>query len=206
MAYNYKIRREDEKMANVVSLFLEQYFYNTVEGYEKVEDRERQLQGIDVIFFYNGKQYICDEKAAIRYVNKNLQTFAFELSFLGKGNKLIDGWLISETKKNNSFLCVWIDKADNDILELVDDIKELEISLINKQKLIEYLEEIGWTIGRLNKKAEKIRNSEKEYCGDINKHGCKFYCSRYLAEQPVNVIISRSKLKEMSDYHQKFCI
>lgn len=186
MAYNYKIRKEDEKMANIVSSFLEQYFYKDVESYEKVEDRERQLQGIDVIFFYNGKQYICDEKAAIRYINKNLQTFAFELSFLGKGDRLIDGWLISETKKNNSFLCIWIDKADSDILELVDDIRELEIALIDKGRLIDYLKDIGWTIGKLNKKAEKIRNNDKEYCGDINKHGCKFYGSRYLAEQPVN--------------------
>ena len=74
--YNNKIRKEDEKCADIVSKFLEKHFYNKVENYEKIDDKEQQVKGVDVIFILNGKQYVCDEKAAIRYVNKNLQTFA----------------------------------------------------------------------------------------------------------------------------------
>ena len=206
MAYNNKIRREDEKCADVVSKFLEKHFYNRVENYERVVDRERQLKGVDVMFIWGGKQYICDEKAAIRYVNKGLQTFAFELSFLGKGDKLIDGWLISEGKINNSFLCIWIDKADYDILEEVDDIKELEIALIDKQKLIDYLKSLGWTITKLHIKADRMRRNVKESQGDIETNGCRFVCSRKLAEKPVNVLVSREKLKEIADYTDFFKI
>lgn len=198
MAYNSKIRREDEKCAEIVSQFLEKHFYNKTENYEK------QLQGVDVIFFFNNKQYICDEKAAIRYVNKGLQTFAFELSFLGKGDKLIDGWLISNTKINNSFLCIWIDKADYDLLEDVDDIKELEIALIDKQILVDYLQSLGWTVNKLHIKADRMRKNLNEPQGDININGCRFVCSRKLAEKPVNVLVSREKLKELADYTNKF--
>lgn len=204
MAYNSKIRREDEKCAEIVSQFLEKHFYNKTENYEKIDDREKQLQGVDVIFFFNNKQYICDEKAAIRYVNKGLQTFAFELSFLGKGDKLIDGWLISNTKINNSFLCIWIDKADYDILEDVDDIKELEIALIDKQVLVDYLQSLGWTVNKLHIKADRMRQNLNEPQGDININGCRFVCSRKLAEKPVNVLVSREKLKELADYTNKF--
>lgn len=204
MAYNSKIRREDEKCAEIVSQFLEKHFYNKTENYERIDDREKQLQGVDVIFFFNNKQYICDEKAAIRYVNKGLQTFAFELSFLGKGDKLIDGWLISNTKINNSFLCIWIDKADYDILEDVDDIKELEIALIDKQVLVDYLQSLGWTVNKLHIKADRMRKNLNEPQGDININGCRFVCSRKLAEKPVNVLVSREKLKELADYTNKF--
>lgn len=204
MAYNSKIRREDEKCAEIVSQFLEKHFYNKTENYEKIDDREKQLQGVDVIFFFNNKQYICDEKAAIRYVNKGLQTFAFELSFLGKGDKLIDGWLISNTKINNSFLCIWIDKADYDLLEDVDDIKELEIALIDKQILVDYLQSLGWTVNKLHIKADRMRKNLNEPQGDININGCRFVCSRKLAEKPVNVLVSREKLKELADYTNKF--
>lgn len=206
MAYNSKTRREEEKMTQIVSNFLEKYFYSNTNDYERVEDKERQLKGIDVIFNFKNKQYVCDEKAAIRYINKNLQTFAFELSFLGKNDKLIEGWLISERKVNNSFLCIWIDKADYDFIEDIDDIKEVEIALIDKQQLLNYLKQLGWNINKLHTKAEKLRNNEKENCGNINKHGCKFSCSRYLPEQPVNVIVAREKLKEISDYNQKFIV
>lgn len=205
MAYNSKIRREDEKCADIVSKFLEKYFYCDVESYERIEDRERQLKGIDVIFIWGGKQYVCDEKAAIRYVNKGLQTFAFELSFLGKGDRLIDGWLISEGKLNNSFLCIWIDKADYDILEDIDDIKEMEIALIDKQKLIDYLKSLGWDIKKLHIKADRMRKDVKEPQGDIEMNGCKFVCSRKLAEKPVNVLVSREKLKEIADYNKIIC-
>ena len=198
--YNNKIRKEDEKCTDIVSKFLEKHFYNKVRDYQRIDDKEQQLKGVDVIFILNDKQYICDEKAAIRYVNKNLQTFAFELSFLGKSDRLIDGWLISNTKINNSFLCIWIDKAEYDLIEDIDDIQEIEIALIDKQKLIDYLRTLGWTVEKLHIKADRMRNNDKEPTGNVEVNGCKFVCSKKLSEKPVNVLVSRNKLKELADY------
>ena len=75
--------------------------------------------------------------------------------------------------------------------------------LVKREKIIKYLEELGWTKDKINIKSEKIRSSEKEYGGNIHKYGCKFTCSRYLIEQPVNILISRKILIELSTKNLK---
>lgn len=192
------LRKEDEKCSDIVSEFLNECFYNKCESFERVNDVGRQIKGIDVIFTLNGEKFICDEKAAIRYVNKNLKTFSMELSFLDRGGNIHDGWLLDEEKINNSFLFVWIDRAKQDILSSKEDIQELEYALVYKEDIVDYLESIGWNESKLIKKADLIREDEHEYCGDLYKDGCKFVCSRFLYEKPVNVLIKREKLKELS--------
>lgn len=192
------LRKEDEKCSDIVSEFLNECFYNKCESFERVNDVGRQIKGIDVIFTLNGEEFICDEKAAIRYVNKNLKTFSMELSFLDRGGNIHDGWLLDEEKINNSFLFIWIDRAKQDILSSKEDIQELEYALVYKEDIVDYLESIGWNESKLIKKADLIREDEHEYCGDLYKDGCKFVCSRFLYEKPVNVLIKREKLKELS--------
>ena len=201
-----KLRRDDERCADIVSQFLDEKFYTQTSGFERVSDRERQIKGIDVTFTYDDKNYICDEKAAIRYVNNPLHTFSLELSFIGKRDDVRDGWLIDESKVNNSFLFIWIDKAKHDMLESVSDIQELEVALVDREKIIRYLEGLGWDIDRLLIKGEKMREDENEYGGNLKKHGCKFVCSRHLVEQPVNILLSRDKLKNLSDLTLKWII
>lgn len=201
-----KLRAEDERCADIISSFLDKNFYSTIEysSFERIYDKTRQVEGFDVIIKdLNENIYGIDEKAAIRYVNKNLQTFSMELSFINRGGKINDGWLFDENKKNNYFLFVWIDKADNDIIVSETDIKEIEVALVSKNKIIEYLESIGWNKINLYKKAEKIRLSDNEYKGNLNRDGCKFVCSRHLVEQPVNILISRKKLLTLSEITKK---
>lgn len=201
------LRKEDEKCSNIVSDFLDEHFYlKKTELFERINDKERQIQGIDVIFSLKNMKYICDEKAAIRYVNKNLRTFSLELSFRDRGGKLHSGWLIDETKINDSFLFIWIDKAKCDILASKEDIQELEIALVSKKSIIEYLKSIGWEIPKLIKKSELIREDENEYCGNLYEDGCKFVCSRFLYEKPVNVLLKRDTLKKISVYNEKIVV
>ena len=201
------LRKEDEKCSDIVSNFLNENFYSKkCKFFERICDKERQIQGIDIIFDLNGQKYVCDEKAAIRYVNKNLRTFSLELSFKDRGGNLHDGWLIDETKINDSFLFIWIDKAKHDILSSKDDIQELEIALVNKKTIIEHLESIGWEIPKLIKKSELIREDENENCGNLYEDGCKFVCSRFLYEKPVNVLLKRDLLKKISVYNEKIII
>jgi hypothetical protein len=201
------LRKEDEKCSNIVSNFLDEHFYfKKCKLFERIDDKKRQIQGIDVIFSLNGVKYVCDEKAAIRYVNKNLKTFSLELSFKDKSGNLHDGWLIDESKINDSFLFIWIDKSKHDILSSKDDIKELEIALVRKKEIIEHLESIGWGISQLIKKSELIRENENEYCGNLYEDGCKFVCSRFLYEKPVNVLLKRDTLKKISIYNERIVI
>jgi hypothetical protein len=199
------LREEDEKCADIVSSFLDKNFYSTIEkiSFERIHDKKRQIEGFDVIIRGpDDKIYGIDEKAAIRYVNKNLQTFSLELSFLDRKGKIHDGWLFDSNKKNNYFLFVWIDKADKDIISNENDIKQIEIALVLRENIINYLNGLGWDQNALNLKAEKIRQSQNEYPGDLKKYGCKFVCSRHLVEQPVNILIPRHVLISLSEINK----
>lgn len=194
------LRKDDERCADIVSQFLDINFYKKHTKYfDRITDKERQVKGIDTTFMINDKTYICDEKAAIRYINKGLGTFSLELSFIGRNDNLREGWLIDEKHVNNSFLFVWIDKAKKDMLDSTSDIEQLEIALVDRRKILNYLEKLGWSKEKLVIKSQKMRENERELAGNLRKNGCKFVCSKHLVEQPVNVLMSRDKLKEISD-------
>ena len=192
------LRKEDEKCADIVSSYLEDTFYSEVEDFKRINEKEMQFKGIDVIFNINNVKYVCDEKAAIRYVNKPLNTFAMELSFIDRSNMLHEGWLLDTSKVNNSFLFVWIDRATKNILESKEDLIELEYCLIKKEAILDYLSELGWSQEKLLQKSTFIRENKFENLGNITKNGCKFSYSPKLFEKPVNILISRDKLREIS--------
>lgn len=196
-----QLRNTDEKCADYVSAFLDKYFYQQkCQSFERITDFKQQIKGVDVKFKFRNKHYICDEKAAIRYVNKNLNTFSFELNFINQKNILQNGWLIDENKINNSFLLIWINKAKYDILTSVDDIMECQIALIKRKSVIQYLLERGWTLEKLMTKSQLIRTNVNENLGNINKYGIKFAWSKQLVEQPINILIPREELIKMSVY------
>lgn len=198
------LRNDDERCSDIVSQFLDKHFYCGCKSFERVYDKSRQVKGSDVIFTMGSRSYNCDEKAAIRYVNKGLKTFSLELSFINTRGELTQGWLIDPTKVNDSFLFIWIDKAKHDMLTSVDDIQVMEVSLVRKVKIMEYLESIGWTQDRLARKDSKIRNNPDESLGDVYRNGCKFVFSEKLHEKPINVLLSRYTLAKISDINRVF--
>lgn len=200
-----ELRETDEKCANIVSEFLDNVFYSThTQKFERIDTLKEQIQGVDIKFKFKNKAYICDEKAAIRYVNKTLKTFSFELNFTNQGDKLADGWLLDEKKINNSFLLVWIDKAKKDIIENKSDIEICEIALIKRRSIIDYLKDRGWDKEKLAIKSKRIRENENEDLGNIYKNGLKFTYSKQLVEQPINVLIPREELIKMSVFSKVF--
>ena len=51
--------------------------------FNRVETKELQLQGVDVVLHHQGNDYPIDEKGQTHWINKGLKTFAFELEFKG---------------------------------------------------------------------------------------------------------------------------
>lgn len=205
MKIHSKLRQDDVMCSNVVTNFLIKNFYEKLcRKYEIILDKEQQVQGIDSYFELNGKFYSCDEKSAIRYVNKNLQTFSLELSFLNKQGKLTSGWLLNEKNINNSYLFIWIDKAKvnaKNLITNVDDIQQIEIALVTKDKIINYLDSLGWSIDKLLKKSQLILNNENETLFSEKYPEVRFCFSKQLVEKPVNILIQRKKLIEISDFN-----
>lgn len=200
-------RKEDNIFSNITCEYLDDNFYNKddVSNFERITDVNLQLLGIDTIFEINNEKFLCDEKSAVRY--RNLKTFSFELSFIGRNGEIREGWLINENLKTNSYLLFYIDKSlsdtDKDLnLYNKEDIVSSEIILLRKEDIIKYLESIGWTLELLREKAKRIRtNPQKEYKGDIFYNGCKFSFSENLAEKPINVLLSRDKLRKLSIFN-----
>lgn len=196
------VREYDEHCEKVMAQFLDEYFYKNI-GYtwrERVTDRERQVKGLDVILKRDGKVYNIDEKAAIRYTN-GLNTFALELSFLNRKGNRVDGWLIDEKKVNDYFVFVWINKIEGELIENVDSFKEVEVALVSKEKIMIYLESLGWDVDKLLIKDERIRDGIDDNMGDIRKNGCKFSYSERLFEKPINILLPKQAYIKIADEH-----
>lgn len=197
-----KLRKNDEKGEIAVNKFLEKNFYSKFcSNYSRITDKNLQISGIDTIFVINENKYTCDEKSAIRYANKNLKTFSLELSFYNRKNQLCDGWFLDNSKKNNSYLFCWINKSLNNEILNCNDILEIEIALVLKEKIFDYLDSIGWNYDKLHEKCIKILSNSNEYLGDISKTEIKFSFSKQLVEKPINVLLKREVLKRISEFN-----
>lgn len=199
------LRESDERATSVVTRFLENFFYNTMTtDYKYHTDVRIQCQGIDTTFIFNGRKYYCDEKAAVRYMNRELSTFSMELSFIDRGNHLCDGWLVDEGKANDSFIFVWLDEVDAtdpSRLGFISQLKRVEFALVDREAIVQYLTNLGWTREKLKKKADRLRRHANEPVGNLCVDGCRFTVSKRLVEQPVNVLLTRDVLIGLSDYH-----
>lgn len=197
------IRKEDVKMEEINNSFLNKYFYKAYcDKFIYNKTKKLQTLGIDVIFILNNKQYNCDEKIAANYINKKLNSFSFELSFINRGGQLQDGWFIDKNKVNNSYLFCWIDNADSNKPKSIDEIRSVEVVLITKYNVNKYLESIGWDRDKLVLKSAKIRNKETTNLGNISSDGIKFCFSEQFVEKPINFILSRQTLRDYSDFNK----
>ena len=166
------VREYDEHCEKIMSDFLHEYFYKQLnpKAIERIIDKNRQIQGIDVILQIDDKIYTIDEKASIRYIN--LKTFALELSFIGKNGNVKTGWLLDENKINDYYLLVWINELKHDVIYNINSIKNVDVALVEKEKILNYLSTIGWNKEKLKTKNNNIRNNPYEYMGNIKKYNC----------------------------------
>ena len=207
-------RAADESNTLIVNHFLDKYFYTEENGFsdvKRIDERELQVKGVDVEFSFKDKHYFADEKAATSYINKGLRTFSLELAFVNARNEIMDGWFLNEGLMTDSYVFVWIDEGDVvpflegseiDVLCGINGIKVADVALIEKSKILDYLSSLGWSKDNLRTKCDNILTEpEKENMGNLYKNGCKFSYSSHLVEEPVNVIIPREKIIELSTFH-----
>jgi hypothetical protein len=152
---------------------------------ERNDNLNLQRKGVDLIY---NEVYFIDEKAQLNYVDKDLPTFTFELSYLKKGQGKL-GWLFDKSKKTTHyFLVTGIHAVDKN--DLKKGFKSCKITSINRFKLIEYLKNIGLTSKKLNTYEMDIRREDKYgklQISELNsKEGCLFF-SPQLAEKPINL-------------------
>ena len=195
-------RKYDEHCEKIISSILDEYFYTEpgITLFERVTNKRLQINGVDTLFSLNGKNYMVDEKAAIRWVG--LKTFSLELSFLGKDDQIRTGWLLDKNKINDWFLFVWINELNAETIQDISSIKNIDVALVSKEKILNHLYSLGWDIDNLHKKDIQIRNEENPYMGNIKKNGCKFSFSKHLKEKPINILLPKETYIELAEIYK----
>ena len=191
---DYQTSKEIEKLLNL--------FYDKYVKYERVTERNLQISGVDVkIRTPQDTEILVDEKCATDYIGKNLQTYSFELRSSSDRRSGIryDGWLINEDNITTHYLLCYIEKCKVEKFPVSTDVQELEIILVGKDDIIEYLDRHNQTIDTMIYKCDAIDDGDLEM-GDI-KDGFKYSKSRHKIEAPINILIPRKALREMSVFH-----
>lgn len=200
----------DKSNENKVSQVLDEYLYSkdafTVSG--RATDYQTQaVDGIDIYFSTSAHTYSCDEKAATYYMNKDLQTFALELSsYSPKCHCRYPGWFLGNNKKADSYMFIYLNKVDGDVYTFTSgSVKEVEVILVKKDAIFNYLDSMGFP------KAEIMRINyavaeKHEPASSYNRDGIRFHYSFNYEEKSMNLLIPRQVLRQISDYNEVISI
>lgn len=194
-------RARDMLVEQVIAKFLDINFYpKHVTGFHRYKSKEEQLKGKDVQFSVDGlNNIIVDEKAQSHYINMDLPTFAFELSFIRSSGEITMSWLFDESKETDYYLAIWPFASENWNPNL-EQITQLKMLLINRHKLIEYLDAEGFGKEFCMRKSEQIRDENLKGPIDKGKHPyVYFFSTKRLEERPINVVIRREMLERIAD-------
>ena len=190
----------DSKRESYVGEFLNSHLYDVYfEKSERITDKKRQLSGVDIISRHGDIPgvLLIDEKAATSWANREIGTFAFELSFL-LGDREIEGWFLERDRKSETthWLCVW-PRTSGGQINSVEDIISAEVVLIECKSLRRWARRIaGKSTIYLEDCIQNLRNSRE--IREMEWAGLRVIISRNLPEQPINLLVPKEILRTLS--------
>lgn len=222
----------DLTLEKELAKFLDKNFYpwlrnndSPVIDYNRVYDKESQKKGIDITLdLFNNKTGIIetcniDEKSTSHYLNKGIPTFAFELSYIDNNKKNKTGWLLDNNKETDFYALIWPNIKEEKYAELTkefgdkqqkwqgyiksDDFFSMELWMINRLKLLNYLNE-NYNLSK--EKLKKINDNIREN-RDVNPRfnndkspnkRYKFTYTRHLNEKPINLVIWKNTIRSIA--------
>lgn len=193
MLYSEK-RLNDVKKTDIIANFCdEKIFPQLPYRIARNKDRRLQLKGVDLI--WEGA-YI-DEKFATNYINRNLRTFAFELSSLNNKNEC--GWFLEgDYMLTTSYLLGFLEGDINK-----KELTRVEMIMVNKKTIWNYLNKKAFPKNIVSeirygqRTPDKVANTGAETYF-INIPGIKLIHSTQLQESPINIVISKEILKKLA--------
>ncbi|XCF06426.1 hypothetical protein ABI125_00880 [Tamlana crocina] len=185
--------KQDLKQEQILNTYLDHIYHSKKLNFLRITDLEQQHRGVDVIFHHNSDEYLIDEKAQLHYINKDLPTFTFELSYINKHNQIKEGWLFDNSKKTQFYFLVTAIflKEGKSKLSAQNDIASLKITSVNREKLISHLHKKGLSRNQLDAYDFDIRNTlsfGKNIIPELNeKRAGLIYYTKHLKERPINL-------------------
>ena len=208
-------RHNDSHAEQVLGSLLDNVFYNKVKKliqerlsansieWKRVSDKELQYKGIDGIIKIDDKELVIDEKAALDYLTQELNTFAFEISYLNDFNDEVPGWYVKEGLDTDYYLLVWPRSQNNDLKYLrQEDFTSAEIAFINKKILIEKINKKvdGSHLFEYAKQMRYIYSmSEKKEYDTINNVFLVY--SGQKSEKSINYLVSKQELLQIAEIY-----
>lgn len=134
----------DSKQERLIVEYLSKYLYTKAYPQHKIiEDREQQLQGVDVVVSTDCGDECHDIRAQVSkyYINRPLPNFSLEL-LLNRNNSEHVGWFLKPEMLTNVYVLVWVNKAKTNTygyIDKADDIEELDVMFIDKRDLKEFV-------------------------------------------------------------------
>ena len=195
-------RAIDSRGEKAMGVFLDKYFYSKAQEAriltyaERIYDKHFQVQGIDVLL--DGRRI--DEKAQLYYINRPVNTFAFEIDYYSEENdSIVDGWYINPSNQTEDYLLLWIPKArTTHINRLVsEDFEVVDANLISKSHIKAYLEKMNITDKTLKTKAIEMRDKNIERYTINDDIHLKYSMEGY-SEKPINMIVKKEILDNLS--------
>jgi hypothetical protein len=193
----------------VLGGFLDRFFYNKIEidNFYRHHNKNEQYLGMDVTIERNGTKYIIDEKAALHYPD-GLNTFALELHYK-KGGKQKEGWLFDDKKVSTHYLFAWPIRKHVELNDLKqEDIKNVEVMLVNRKSLIDSLNKSHLSKANINSHVNSILIMNR--VNQINQqlkvngiHQMRYSLSKHLGEAPVNLVVNKEIYKSLAEFHFK---
>ena len=178
------LRRKDSSDEKALQPFLDAVYADMGLDFCREERKEQQLAGIDVIIRFRDKEYFIDEKAATHYVNKGLNTFAFELNFRHNGMTIQAGF--DENKlTTHYFLVSEIESSSTH----VEDLTAFRLVSVNRQKLLQFLQMKQWGKEFLTEKVNRVMEDRARYVLSPANPEARVVKTRHLQEKPLNLVI-----------------
>ena len=198
--YEYQAQvAKSMKLEQKVGKVLDKEFYEPLftEWKRNNTNIEAQKRGIDARANLNGELIYIDEKAGVKYWNRNLSTFAIEVD-----NGHVKPWFkLSDDnyQLTTHYLFVWLRATD----ETLDDITSFDAYLVPKQKIRAFMEEINLTqndIDNFQYYANEVDKWGRPYMTKYALDGdpIKILQSKVNGQTPINVLIPKYKLAEMA--------
>lgn len=196
-------RAEDERRTRLVEQFMDSVYEKNDYNIRRITATNLQKRGVDIVHTTkDGRQRKVDEKYAIKYYNKPLFTYSFELYSRNNPNNM--GWLIMPDSLTQDYALLWF-KANDDFTQIT----EYDLCIIDKEDLFKLIYKAGYHDNMIDEflnywDCRQYTQPDKNYSekGTGRDHrryykldfGISICQSMGLYEQPINIIIPKTEL------------
>ena len=180
-------RKLDEQKEQTIAHYMDEIYRKLGFTAKREYRQDTQKQGVDVYLTKNGTTYITDEKAAVQYYDRDLQTFSMELETCNNYNH--SGWFVSSNNINDTYCFIWPHSDDSMLTKNVS----IDFALVKKEAIHKLFLQNDIDLQYAISHVKECGSDYFRYNGFKVVHSTKF-----TRESPVNILISKKTLFSIS--------